>query len=107
MTDAILVWGTAPNEETAAALCRTLVEEHLAACGSVVPGLRSLYRWDGAVQEDLEAGFLLKTRAHLFEPLRARILSLHPYQVPEVLRVDVADGHGPYLQWLAASVRTP
>jgi len=106
MTDAILVWGTAPNEETAATLCRTLVEEHLAACGSVFPGLRSLYRWDGAVQDGREAGFLLKTRAELFESLRARLTELHPYQVPEVLRLDVADGHAPYLEWLLASVRT-
>jgi len=105
MTDAILVWGTAPNEETAAALCRTLVEEHLAACGSVVPGLRSVYRWDGKIQDDREAGFLLKTRAGLFGAVRARILQLHPYEVPEVLQVNVADGHAPYLQWVLASVR--
>ena len=104
MTDAILVWGTAPDEETAVRICRTLVEEHLAACGSVVPGLRSLYRWEGAVQDEREVGLLLKTRATLFEPLRERLVALHPYQVPEVLRVDVAGGHGPYLAWLAASV---
>ena len=103
MTDIILVLVTAPTAEKAAELARLLVEEGLAACGNVVPGLRSLYRWEGKVQDEPEALLVLKTRAELFEPLRARVVQVHPYQCPEVLRLGVAEGHAPYLQWVRDS----
>lgn len=105
MTDAILVLVTAPSADKAAELARTVVEEQLAACGNILPGLRSIYRWEGQVQDDAEALILFKTRASLFDALRSRIVALHPYQVPEVLRVDVADGHAPYLAWILESTR--
>jgi periplasmic divalent cation tolerance protein len=105
MTDAILVMVTAPTADKAAELARTLVEEGLAACGNVVPGLRSIYRWEGKVHDEPEALLLLKTRAALFEALRARVVEVHPYQCPEVLRLDVAEGHAPYLQWIRDNVR--
>lgn len=105
MTDAILVLVTAPSADKASELARTLVEEQLAACGNVLPGVRSIYRWEGKVHDEPEALLILKTRAALFEPLRERIVSLHPYQVPEVLRLDVSAGHLPYLEWIGANVR--
>ena len=92
MTDAILVLVTAPTADKAAALARSLVEEGLAACGNVVPGLRSIYRWEGKVHDEPEA-------------LRERIVALHPYECPEVLRLDVTAGHAPYLQWIVDNVR--
>jgi periplasmic divalent cation tolerance protein len=107
MTDVILVLVTAPSTDKAAELARALVEEGLAACGNILPGLRSIYRWEGKVQDEAEVLLLLKTRAALFEPLRARIVALHPYQVPEVLRVNVAEGHAPYLAWILDSTRAP
>ncbi|GHG82809.1 divalent-cation tolerance protein CutA [Comamonas sp. JC664] len=107
MTDAILVLVTAPSTDKAAELARTLVEEQLAACGNLIPGARSIYRWEGRVQDEPEVLLILKTRAALFEPLRARIVALHPYDVPEVLRLDVADGHAPYLSWILGSTRAP
>ncbi|AKQ65098.1 Periplasmic divalent cation tolerance protein cutA [Myxococcus hansupus] len=107
MTDAIIVLVTAPSTDKAAELARALVEEQLAACGNLVPGVRSIYRWEGHVQDEAEVLLILKTRAALFEPLRARIVELHPYDVPEVLRLDVADGHAPYLSWILASTRAP
>lgn len=107
MTDAILVMVTAPTADKAAELARTLVEEGLAACGNVVPGLRSIYRWEGKVHDEPEALLLLKTRASHFEALRARVVEVHPYQCPEVLRLDVAEGHAPYLQWIRDNVRPP
>ncbi len=106
VTDIITVLITAPTADTAAQLARTLVEEGLAACGNVVPGLRSIYRWEGRLQDEPEALLLLKTRAALFEPLRSRVVALHPYQCPEVLRLDVTAGHAPYLQWIRDSVRS-
>ena len=71
MTDAIVVLVTAPSADKAAELARALVEEQLAACGNVLPGLRSIYRWEGKVHDEPEALLILKTRASLFEALRA------------------------------------
>ena len=105
MTDAILVMVTAPTADKAAELARALVEEGLAACGNVVPGLRSIYRWEGKVHDEPEALLILKTRAPLFEALRERVVAVHPYQCPEVLRLDVAEGHAPYLRWIGDNVR--
>jgi periplasmic divalent cation tolerance protein len=105
MSEAIVVLVTAPTADKAAEIARTLVEEGLAACGNVVPGLRSIYRWEGKVHDEPEALLVLKTRAELFEPLRARVVQVHPYQCPEVLRLDVEAGHLPYLKWIADNVR--
>jgi periplasmic divalent cation tolerance protein len=104
MTDALLVLVTAPTADEAARLARALVEARLAACGNVVPGLRSIYRWEGAVQDDAEALLLLKTTRDRFEALREAVLRLHPYDVPEVLAVPVEAGSAPYLAWLAGAV---
>jgi periplasmic divalent cation tolerance protein len=105
MTDAIVVLVTAPSAETAADVARALVEEGLAACGNVVPGLRSIYRWEGKVHDDEEALLVLKTERRLLEALKARLPALHPYQVPELLALPVEGGLAPYLEWIAASVR--
>jgi periplasmic divalent cation tolerance protein len=104
MTDALVVLVTAPDADTAAGLARALVEERLAACGNVVPGLRSVYRWEGAVRDEPEALLLLKTTRARFEALREAVLRLHPYQVPEVIAVPVEAGSAPYLAWLAGQV---
>jgi periplasmic divalent cation tolerance protein len=102
---ALVVLVTAPSAEEAARMARALVEERLAACGNVVPGLRSIYRWEGKVQEEAEALLLLKTTRRRFEALRARVRSLHPYEVPEVIALPVEAGHPAYLEWIAASTR--
>ena len=102
MTDALVVLVTVPTPERAAELARALVGERLAACGNVVPGLRSVYRWEGKVQEDDEALLVLKTTRARFEALRDRVLALHPYDVPEVLALPVEAGSAAYLAWLAA-----
>jgi periplasmic divalent cation tolerance protein len=105
MTDAVIVLVTTPSPERAAELARTLVEERLAACGNVVPGLRSIYRWEGKVQDDAEALLVLKTTRARFEALRDRVLALHPYDVPEVLALAVEAGSAAYLAWIAAETR--
>lgn len=101
MTDAVVVLVTTPSAEKAVELARALVEERLAACGNVVPGLRSVYRWEGKVQEDAEALLVLKTTRPRFEALRERVLALHPYQVPEVIALPVEAGSAAYLAWIA------
>lgn len=100
MTEALVVLVTTPTAEQAAELARTLVDERLAACGNVLPGVRSIYRWEGAVHDDAEALLVLKTTRGRFEALRDRVLALHPYQVPEVLALPVEAGSAAYLAWI-------
>ena len=102
MSGALVVLVTAPGAARARALARALVEERLAACGNVVPGLASIYRWKGKLHDDAEALLILKTTRARFAALRERILALHPYQVPEVLALPVEAGGGRYLAWLRA-----
>jgi periplasmic divalent cation tolerance protein len=101
----VVVLVTAPTAERAAEIARALVEERLAACGNVVPGIRSIYRWEGKVQDDQEALLVLKTTRERFEALRERVLALHPYQVPEVIALGVEAGSAPYLAWITAETR--
>lgn len=98
--DALVVLVTTPTAEKAAELARALVEERLAACGNVLPGVRSIYRWEEAVHDEAEALLVLKTRRERFEALRDRVLALHPYQLPEVLALPVEAGSPGYLAWI-------
>ncbi len=104
---AVVVLVTTPSADSAAALARTLVEEGLCACGNIVPGIRSIYRWEGKVQDEAEALLVLKTERRLVPELKLRLPALHPYQVPELLVLTVEDGLAPYLAWVAASVQPP
>jgi periplasmic divalent cation tolerance protein len=104
VTDAVVVLVTAPTAEKAVELARTVVEEKLAACANVLPGVRSIYRWKGAVQDDAEVLLLLKTQRKRFPELRDRLLALHPYEVPEVLALPVEAGSEAYLDWIAQSM---
>jgi periplasmic divalent cation tolerance protein len=105
VTDALVVLVTAPTPERAAEIARALVEERLAACGNVVQGVRSIYRWEGKVHEDAEALLVLKTTRARFDALRDRVLALHPYEVPEVIALPVEAGSARYLAWIADETR--
>jgi len=105
MTDALLVFTTLPSADKAAEVAKVLVEERLAACANLLPAVRSIYRWQGKVQDENEVLVLLKTRAEHLERLKLRILELHPYEVPEVLAVPVEAGYQPYLDWLAGETK--
>lgn len=102
--DALVVLVTVPNAESADKLGEALVGERLAACVNVVDGVRSIYRWQGAVERDEELLCVCKTTRAAFERLRARVIELHPYELPEVIALPVALGHAPYLEWIKASV---
>ena len=91
---------TVPQGDPATSLARALVEERLAACVNLIPEVRSLYRWEGAVQEDAEALLVVKTRAERCEALAARVQDLHPYDVPEVLVLPTSGGSASYLEWV-------
>jgi periplasmic divalent cation tolerance protein len=107
VTDALVVLVTTPSAEVAAGLARALVEAGLAACGNVVPGLRSIYRWEGQVQDEAEALLILKTTRPRFEALKDELLRRHPYQVPEVLALPVEAGSEAYLAWIRGSLAAP
>ena len=103
-TDARVVLVTVPDAGAAEVLVRTLVEEGVVACGNILPGVTSLYRWQGAVERATEALVVFKTTAAGADRLTERVPELHPYDVPEVLVVAVDAGHRPYLDWIAKNV---
>jgi periplasmic divalent cation tolerance protein len=94
---------TAPDAEVGARIGRALVEEGLAACVNLVPGVRSIYRFEGKVHDDAEVLLVLKTRAALSAALAARVRALHPYELPEVVALAVAGGSEPYLDWVVSA----
>ena len=97
-----VAFSTAPDEAVAARIARALVDERLAACANLVPGVRSIYRYEGTLDDGAETLLIVKTRAEKAPALEARVRALHPYELPEVLRVDVAGGNAPYLAWVLA-----
>ena len=101
----LLVFSAFPDDASAALAARALVEERLAACVNRLPGLTSTYVWDGAVREDAEVLLLAKTTTDRFDALRARLLALHPYELPEIIAVEAGAGHVAYLDWIADSTR--
>lgn len=104
MTDCVVVLVTAPDADTAARIARTLVEEKLAACGNVLPGVRSIYRWQGNVEEAQETLLVLKTAQARFKEIVDRVRALHPYEVPEVVAVPIEAGFDGYLDWVVGSL---
>ena len=98
---ALVCFCTCPDQDTAARIADTLVGERLAACVNIVPGLRSVYRWQGAIESADEVLLLAKTTRECLEALTARVVELHPYELPEVIAVEVAGGLAAYLDWVA------
>jgi periplasmic divalent cation tolerance protein len=96
----LVVFVTAPDAETASAIGTALVEERLAACANLVPGLTSIYRWEGRIHKDSEVLMLIKTRAEHFPALEARVRAMHPYKVPEIVALRIDSGSAPYLRWI-------
>lgn len=104
MTEALLAFTTFANEEDAARVARVLVEERLVACANLLPGARSLYRWEGKVADEREVVVLLKTRKQDWTALLSRLHELHPYDTPELIAVRVAAGAPKYMAWLEAQL---
>jgi periplasmic divalent cation tolerance protein len=100
----LVVLVTAPSEAAALDIGRKVVDERLAACVNVVPGITSIYHWQGQREETAEALLLIKTRPEGYAALQRRVLELHPYSVPEVLGLPVAEGAPAYVQWVRESI---
>ena len=101
---AALVLTTIAAEADGAAFARTLVEEQLAACVNLMP-VRSIYRWQGKLEDDGETLAIIKTTRERYDDLATRLRALHPYEVPEILVLPIADGGASYLAWLEESTR--
>ena len=101
----LLCFCACPDAATADRIAGTLVAERLAACVGVMQGLRSVYRWHGAVEHADEVQLQIKTRSECLPALTARIGELHPYELPEVIAVEAAGGLAPYLAWVAEQTR--
>ncbi len=100
MTDVIVVLVTAPNEAEAEKIAKTITDERLAGCVNIIRGIRSIYRWQGKIEDEAEVLMVVKSRGILFPKLRRRVKELHSYTVPEILALPVADGLDEYLAWL-------
>lgn len=96
-----LVITTCPDNELAEAIARTLVEERLAACVNVLPGVRSVYRWHGKIEHASEQLLLIKIRTADYPAVEQRIRQLHSYELPEVVALPIVEGLPAYLAWLA------
>lgn len=96
-----MVLTTAPDTRTATDLVERLVEGRHAACGTVMPGATSIYRWEGSVQRESEVVVILKTTPAAKTELLEKAREFHPYDVPELLVLPVADGDADYLRWVA------
>ena len=98
---------TVPDRDTATRIAEALVTEHLAACVNIIPAIQSVYRWEGAIEQDEELLLLIKTSAAVWPRLETRILALHPYELPEIISVRIQDGNNNYLNWITNNLKLP
>jgi periplasmic divalent cation tolerance protein len=103
----LVVYCTCPDQAVAERIAEAVVVERLAACANIVPGLISIYRWQGQVRRDSELLLILKTREVVYSLLETRIRELHPYEVPEIVALPVQAGAAEYLGWLADNTGAP
>ncbi len=102
MTDKIVVLSTAGSDEEARRIAVHLVEKRVAACVNIVPGVRSIYRWKGIVEESTELILLIKTRRALLRVLETELRAVHSYEVPEIVALPIVDGLEQYIEWIDA-----
>ena len=102
-SQALVVYCTCPNRVVAERIAEAVIDERLAACVNLIPGLTSIYRWEGQMQHDVELLLIIKTRSVVYPQLEARLRELHPYQVPEIIALPIQAGSAAYLNWIAGN----
>ena len=100
----LLVFCTFPDADTAAAVTKTLVGEKLVACGTILPGARSIYEWEGKMEDASEVLVLFKTAGPAYAKLERRLLKLHPYDIPEIVALEAGAASKGYAAWVASAV---
>ncbi|MTJ02605.1 divalent-cation tolerance protein CutA [Idiomarina piscisalsi] len=100
-----LFYCTTDSQSSANELAVSVVEQQLAACVNIIPGITSVYHWDNEIQHDQEWLLLIKTTDEMSEPLKDAILKAHPYDSPELISANVTDGLPDYLQWVQDTVK--
>lgn len=105
MPQALLVLVNVPDENVAHAIARSVVEQGLAACVNLLPTIRSVYRWQGAVEEATEITLMIKTVEARYSELEVAIRGMHPYDVPEIIALPIVAGLAEYLGWVAAETK--
>ncbi len=96
----VVVLITTASDEEAKKIGRLLVEEGLVACANIIPAVRSIFRWEGQVNEEQEALLILKSVSEVFHSLAATVKAHHSYSVPEIIALPIQSGSEPYLEWL-------
>ncbi|MCR4406129.1 MAG: divalent-cation tolerance protein CutA [Anaerolineae bacterium] len=104
MSERVVVFITAGNEEEARQIASALVGERLAACVNIIPEVHSVYRWAGTVEEGQETLLIVKSRHEVLEQLIKRVRELHSYEVPEIIALPLLAGDATYLHWLDGQV---
>jgi periplasmic divalent cation tolerance protein len=105
MADEIVILITAASDDEAARIARALVDERLAACANILPGVRSLFFWEGRTQDAREVLMVVKTRHTLLDSIVQRVKALHSYTVPEIIALPVLGGSQDYLDWVRETVK--
>mmetsp|Transcript_34118 Transcript_34118/g.65176 ORF Transcript_34118/g.65176 Transcript_34118/m.65176 type:complete len:155 (-) Transcript_34118:101-565(-) len=100
---AVAVYVTVPDKDTGKKVATALIESKLAACVNMIPGVESMYWWQGKVETDQELLLMIKSRASLVDQISAKVQAVHPYDTPEVIAVPITEGSAPYMKWLIES----
>lgn len=103
MSDALIVFVTAPNRDDAARIADSIVSERLAACVNIVAGVESIYWWEGSIERDQESLLIIKTTTERYADLERRVKELHTYTTPEVIAIRIERGAAEYLKWVQDS----
>lgn len=102
---AILVYITTASEAEARTIAKVIVTDRLAACANIIPGMKSIYHWEGKIEEESETVLILKTRAELFPAVVDRVTELHGAETPCILSLPVDAGHRPFIDWMMGETK--
>ncbi|KAH8739349.1 divalent cation tolerance protein [Cryptosporidium ryanae] len=103
--DAILVYVTTSSQAEAVLIAKTLVEQKLCACVNIIPEIKSIYSYNGRINDDTETMLVIKSTKELFNALEKSILKLHSYEVPEIIATSITHGHNKFINWIQETVR--
>lgn len=106
MTDKIVILSTCESREEAARIARQLVDKRVAACVSILPGVESVYWWQGKIEQAAEVLLVIKSSRGMFDRVKEELLRMHSYQTPEAIAIPIVAGSEAYLDWMARELQT-